>query len=313
MASFGSSKLESLGLSTPLATFDPVSRMKTKSSAPLGIFDSGVGGITVLQELYRQLPQESIVYFGDTARLPYGDRSPQQIVQYVREILNWMTLQGVKMVIMACNTSSALALEQVRSDYPFPILGVILPGANAAAQTGRRIGVLATPATASSHAYRQAILKIDPQSLVWEVGCPEFVPLIEANRLDEAYTYQIVSLYTSVLLDQRIDTLIYGCTHYPHLSPILETFLPATVQTINPAIYVVSDAIQELDRLGLRQTDRATWTRFYVSGSTDRFAQLASQWLGSLPKVTQVDIEAYGTSLKTSILPCLNDISEAVA
>ena len=163
MASFGSSKLESLGLSAPLATFDPVSRMKTKSSAPLGIFDSGVGGITVLQELYRQLPQESIVYFGDTARLPYGDRSPQEIVQYVREILNWMALQGVKMVIMACNTSSALALDEVRSDYPFPILGVILPGAKAAAQAGRRIGVLATPATASSHAYRQAILEIIPK------------------------------------------------------------------------------------------------------------------------------------------------------
>ena len=313
MASFGSSKLESLGLSAPLATFDPVSRMKTKSSAPLGIFDSGVGGITVLQELYRQLPQESIVYFGDTARLPYGDRSPQEIVQYVREILNWMALQGVKMVIMACNTSSALALDEVRSDYPFPILGVILPGAKAAAQAGRRIGVLATPATASSHAYRQAILEIEPQAQVWEVGCPEFVPLIEANRLDEVYTSQIVSLYTSLLLDQQIDTLIYGCTHYPHLSPILQTFLPSTVQTINPAVYVVSAAIQELDSLGLRQMERSSWTRFYVSGSTDRFAQLARQWLGILPQVTKVDIEAYGNSLKPSILSCLNDLNEAVA
>ena len=311
MASFGSSKLDSLSLSVTLAELDPVSGMKTKSTAPLGIFDSGVGGITVLQELYRQLPQESIVYFGDTARLPYGDRSPAEILQYVREILNWMMLQGVKMVIMACNTSSALALEQVRSDYPFPILGVILPGARAAAHQGRRIGVLATPATASSHAYRQAILEIEPTAQVWEVGCPEFVPLIEADRLDEPYTAQIVHLYTSVLLDQHIDTLIYGCTHYPHLASINQSFLPSTIQTINPAVHVVAAAVQELESLGLRQleNDRSPVTRFYVSGSSDRFAQVASQWLGKTPLVMPVNIEAYGSPVK-ALSP---DITEAVA
>ena len=265
------------------------------TQAPIGIFDSGVGGITVLQELYRQLPEESILYVGDTARLPYGDKSPAEILQYVREILNWMSLQGVKMVIMACNTSSALALEAVRSSYPFPILGLILPGAQAAAQAGQRIGVLATPATASSHAYQRAIQEIQPAAKVWEIGCPEFVPLIESQRIGDPDTQNIVQIYTSVLLDQHIDTLVYGCTHYPHLAPVLTQLLPSTVQLINPAVHVVAAATQELEALRLRHRGTAAPTRFYVSGSQDRFTQVAQQWLGTALQVEQVTLEAYGT------------------
>ena len=155
-------------------------------SAPIGIFDSGVGGLTVLQQLKKQLPNESIVYFGDTARLPYGIRSQAEILQFTREIITWLQQQQVKMVIMACNTSSALALETVRQEFNIPILGVILPGAKAAVQQGKRIGVIATPATAKSNAYKQAILEIAPDAQVWQVGCPEFVPLIEQNRMADA-------------------------------------------------------------------------------------------------------------------------------
>ncbi|MFZ9739096.1 MAG: glutamate racemase [Prochlorotrichaceae cyanobacterium] len=272
-------------------------------SSPIGIFDSGVGGLTVLKEVSRQLPQESIVYFGDTARLPYGDRSPAEILQYVREILNWMTTQGVKMVIMACNTSSALALDLVAKEYPFPILGVILPGARAAIQRGKRIGVLATPATASSHAYRHAILNLQPQAKVWEIGCPEFVPLIEGNCLADPETHNVVKLYMSLLLDQQIDTLIYGCTHYPHLHPLIQRIAPPTLQIINPASYVVEQARQDLDRLhalcqpnpsGLHLQQQTT---FSVSGDPDRFAALATQWLGYQPTVQHLDISAYGTGL----------------
>ncbi|WP_390883135.1 glutamate racemase [Kovacikia minuta] len=167
----------------------------SQNSAPIGIFDSGVGGLTVLRELYRQLPHESVIYFGDTARLPYGTRSQAQILQFVREILTWMVQQGVKMVIMACNTSSALALETVRSEFNIPILGLILPGARAAVQRGRRIGVIATPATAASNAYRRAILEIEATAQVWQMGCPEFVPLIEQNRLEDPYTYEVAQGY----------------------------------------------------------------------------------------------------------------------
>ena len=152
--------------------------------SPIGVFDSGVGGLTVLTQLYRQLPNESILYFGDTARLPYGTRSPAEIVQFTREILCWMQQQQVKMVVMACHTGSALALETVRWEFPFPILGVILPGAKAAVKQGKRIGVIATPATAASNAFPQAIQEIDSTAKVWQVGCPEFVPLIEDNRIN---------------------------------------------------------------------------------------------------------------------------------
>jgi glutamate racemase len=260
-----------------------------QNSLPIGIFDSGVGGLTVLQELYRQLPQESVLYFGDTARLPYGTRSQAEILQFVREILSWMVEQGVKMVIMACNTSSALALETVRSEFDdLPILGLILPGARAAVQQGRRIGVIATPATAASDSYRRAILEIEPTAQVWQVGCPEFVPLIEQNRLQDPYTREVVRRYVEPLMQQHIDTLIYGCTHYPYLAPVLKTLLPSTVNLVNPAAYVVAAAAQELDLLGLKNFKRSLPTRFGVSGNPRPFVQLATQWLGYQPTVEQV-------------------------
>lgn len=260
------------------------------SLSPIGIFDSGVGGLTVLRELYRQLPTESIIYFGDTARLPYGTRSPAEILQFVREILTWMSLQGVKMVIMACNTSSALVLEQVRSEFSFPILGLILPGAKASLRQGKRIGVIATPATAASNAYKNAILEIDPTAQVWQVGCPEFVPLIEQNRIHELYTYQVAQTYLEPLLEQQIDTLIYGCTHYPLLAPVLRQILPSSVQLVDPAISIVQAAAQELDLLGLKNTRPPQPTSFCVSGSPTQFSQLAAQWLGCTCITEQVEL-----------------------
>ncbi|XHX80128.1 MAG: glutamate racemase [Stenomitos frigidus ULC029] len=259
-----------------------------QSSAPIGLFDSGVGGLTVLREVYRQLPSESVIYFGDTARLPYGKRSPAQILQYVREILTWMEQQGTKMVIMACNTSSALALEAVRSEFSVPVLGLILPGARAAVQQGRRIGVIATPATAASHAYSRAIREIDAETESWEVGCPEFVPLIEANRLHDPYTVAIAQSYLEPLLQQQIDTLVYGCTHYPYLAPILRQILPTNVKLVDPAVSVVAAAAQELDLLALKNLRLPAPTRFCVSGSPQTFSQLATPWLGYTPIVEWV-------------------------
>ncbi len=263
------------------------------SQASIGVFDSGVGGLTVLRELYRQLPNESILYFGDTARLPYGTKSQSEILQYVREILTWMVQRGVKMVIMACNTSSALAIETVRSEFPtLPILGVILPGARAAVQVGKRIGVISTPATAASNAYRDAILEVDPTAEVWQVGCPEFVPIIEANRIDEPYAYQVARDYLEPLLEQQIDTLVYGCTHYPHLAPVLKSLLPRSVQLIDPAVHVVAAASQELDLLGLKQSRSPRPTEFCVSGNPQPFIKISRQWLGCTPLVQQVSLPA---------------------
>lgn len=261
--------------------------------AKIGVFDSGAGGLTVLRELYRQLPNESILYFGDTARLPYGIRSQAEILQFVREILIWMLQQGVKMVIMACNTSSALALETVRSEFDLPILGIILPGARAAVQVGKRVGVIATPATAASNAYRQAIQEIDPVAQVWQVGCPEFVPLVENNRVHDPYTCQIAKEYLAPLLEQQIDTLVYGCTHYPYLAPIIKSLVPRSVKLVDPAVHVVQAAAQELEMLGLRSTRTAVPTQFYVSGCPKTFAQLSVQWLGCAPLVQQVNVARF--------------------
>ncbi|MCC5898377.1 MAG: glutamate racemase [Phormidium sp. BM_Day4_Bin.17] len=266
----------------------------TNHNQPIGVFDSGVGGLTVLRAMYRQLPDESVLYFGDTARLPYGTRSPQEILQFVREILLWMAQSRVKMAIVACNTSSALALEAVRGEFKFPILGLILPGARAAVGYGQRIGVIATPATAASGAYRRAILEMNPSAQVWEMGCPEFVPLIEGNRIHTPQTREIIREYLQPLLAQQIDTLVYGCTHYPLLEPVLRQLLPPEVTLVDPATYVVQAAAQELDLLGLRATPGQAKTEFGVSGCPQAFANLSHQWLGFVPQVDEVVLPHVG-------------------
>ncbi|MDJ0556718.1 MAG: glutamate racemase [Microcoleaceae cyanobacterium MO_207.B10] len=258
----------------------------------IGIFDSGVGGLTVLRELYKQLPNESILYFGDTARLPYGTRTSAEILQFVYEILEWLIGKEVKMVLMACNTSSALALDKVKSEFNIPILGLIVPGANAAVERGKRIGVIATPATAASDAYRRAILEADPFVQVWQVGCPYFVPLIEQNQLHDPYTYQIAQEYLAPLLQQHIDTLVYGCTHYPYLEPILRSLLPSSVELVDPAISLVKVVAKELEMLNLQNYKQPKPTEFVVTGSPQKFAELSLQWLGYTPIVQKVSLPA---------------------
>ena len=267
--------------------------LQQEARCPIGVFDSGVGGLTVLQEVHRQLPNESVVYFGDTARLPYGKRSPAEIIEYVYEILHWMQSVQVKMAIMACNTSSALALDIVQKDFDLPILGLILPGARAAVGKGKRIGVIATTATVKSEAYVRAICESDPQAQVFQVDCPEFVPLIESDRIHDLYTMQVAREYLQPLIEANIDTLVLGCTHYPHLSGVFRQILPSHVALVNPASYVVRAASQELDLMGLKcldnRGDRAQ-TRFFVSGEPDRFAQVSRRWLGKLPLVEKVSL-----------------------
>ncbi|WP_299407137.1 glutamate racemase [Acaryochloris sp. IP29b_bin.148] len=255
---------------------------------PIGVFDSGVGGLTVLKELQKQLPQESFLYFGDTANVPYGTRSRTEILGFVRQILRWMTSQPIKMAIMACNTSSALALDEVRAEFDIPILGIILPGARAAVKQGKRIGVIATPATVASKSYPHAIQEVNTTAQVFQEACPEFVPLIEHNRLRDPQTLHIVYQHLKPLLHQGIDTLVYGCTHYPHLSDLIQKVLPAYVKTVDPAVHITAAAKQELELLQLQNVRTAQSTRFFVSGCPEQFAELSYQWLGFLPVVEKV-------------------------
>ncbi len=256
----------------------------------IGVFDSGVGGLTVLREIMTHLPAESLLYFGDTARVPYGDRTQAELLRFVREIITWMQGQGVKMVVMACNTSSALALEIVQAEFDLPILGIILPGARAAAKAGQRIGVISTVATAKSNAYKQAILEASPNSQVWQVGCPDFVPLIEKSRIDDPYTRAVATDYLKPLMAANIDTLVYGCTHYPHLAPLMDQILPPSITVINPASFLVTAMAKELDLLGLRNNQTQSQIDFYVSGDPAQFAQVSSQWLGFTPDVKSVSL-----------------------
>jgi len=264
--------------------------MREFQSLRVGVFDSGIGGLTVLKEIYRQLPSESILYFADNARLPYGIRSRSSILQFVREILVWMTRQEVKMVIMACNTSSALALDLVRTEFEIPILGLILPAARAAVRVGKRIGVLATPATVASNAYVRALREVEPNIQAWQVPCPELVPLIEQNRLEDPHTLRAICQYLEPLLAQNIDTLIYGCTHYRHLSKLFRQVLPPSISIIDPAEYVVSAAEQEMELLGIKNPSNALATRFCVSGDPDKFALLSRSWLGYTPVVEKTSL-----------------------
>lgn len=275
--------------------------MQILPSQKIGLFDSGVGGLTVLRQMYQQLPHESVLYFADTARLPYGIRSQAEILQFVREILTWMSWEKVKMVIMACNTSSALALETVRSEFDFPILGIILPGARAAVQKSQKIGIIATPATAASQAYSQAIQEINPKAEVLEVGCPAFVPLIEQNQLYHPYTKRVARHYLNPLLQKGIDTLIYGCTHYRHLENILQEIIPEQILFVDPAEHVVSAAAKELRLLGIKNSQIPQPTRFCVSGCPHKFALLSKQWLGFTPKVEQIDLPVIPETIEQNL------------
>lgn len=277
----------------------PALSNKLRANSKIGVFDSGVGGLTVLREMCTQMPNESVIYFGDTARVPYGNRSKGEILRFVREIIAWMIGLDVKMIIMACNTSSALVLEEVRSEFPIPILGIILPGARAAVKNGKNIGVISTQATADSNAYQQAVLEIDAAAKVWQVGCQEFVPLIEGDRIHDPYTLAMAKRYVEPLIAQGIDTLVYGCTHYPHLAPVLKAFVPDHITLVDPAKHLTVAAAQELEILGLNapsksgfaQVDPTQSTEFYVSGDPEQFAQVSTQWLGYQPVVGQVPVE----------------------
>jgi len=266
------------------------------SNFKIGVFDSGVGGLTVLREMLVQMPHESVIYFGDTARVPYGNRSKSEILRFVREIIAWFIERDVKMLIMACNTSSALVLEEVRSEFPIPILGIILPGARAAVRSGKRIAVLSTEATAQSDAYKQAVLEVDASAKVWQQGCQEFVPLIEGDRIHDPYTLAVARRYIAPLLAQNIDTLVYGCTHYPHLAPVFQQILPSSINLVDPAQHLTQAAAQELEILGLSHPQTTTSaidnTEFYVSGDAEQFAQVSQQWLGYKPVVKEVPVQA---------------------
>ncbi|MDR1997875.1 MAG: glutamate racemase [Candidatus Margulisbacteria bacterium] len=205
---------------------------------PIGIFDSGLGGLTVLREVQKQLPQESVIYYADLARVPYGSKTPQEIIAINEEILRYFAGRGVKLVIVACNTSSAIALERSKDLFAMPILGVIGPGANTAfaLTKNKKIGVLATEATVRAHAYKNILTSLNPSVEVYEQACPQFVPLIEKGDYDSPELQALAAEYLRPLLQAGIDTLIYGCTHYPLIDVIIRRQAGMDLQYVDPAV-----------------------------------------------------------------------------
>ncbi len=223
-----------------------------ESKAPIGIFDSGIGGLTVMRRLIEAMPEENMVYFGDTARVPYGNKSQDTILRYTRQIIRFLRSKGVKAIVIACNTASAYALHAIEKEYEIPIIGVIEPGAYAAAASTRngRIGIIGTYATIESGAYDNSLLKINPQLAIYKKPCPLFVPFAEEGLTDDILTDLIIERYLSDLRGESIDTLLLGCTHYPLLKNAIEKFMGDSVACVDPAANTACMLQERLSILG---------------------------------------------------------------
>jgi glutamate racemase len=249
---------------------------------PIGIFDSGLGGLTVLRAVREQMPGEALVYFGDTARVPYGTKSAETVTRFSREIVEFLVGCGVKAVVAACNSASALALGALRARYGLPILGVIEPGARLAVERSRsrRIGVIGTRATIGSGAYERAIAALDPGAAVLGRACPLFVSLVEEGWTDTAATRLIADEYLAPLRG-RVDVLVLGCTHYPLLKPVIGALMGPEVVLVDSAESCAHELGRVLDEQGLRAGQRAAPSeRFFVSDAPEMFVELGARFLG---------------------------------
>ncbi|MDE3129365.1 MAG: glutamate racemase [Gemmatimonadota bacterium] len=251
--------------------------------APIGVFDSGIGGLTVVHELMRQLPHESIVYFGDTARVPYGNKGPETVQRYSREIADFLESRGVKAIVVACNTATAHALPALRAERRVPVIGVVEPGARAAvaAAGSGPIGVIGTAGTSRSGAYDRAIHALSPAAQVVARGCPLFVPLVEEGWTDHAAARLVAGEYLAPIRAARVETLVLGCTHYPLLKPLLHEVLGPGVSLIDSAEETAAETARVLAERGLAAPPDATPTYQYVcSDEPSRFRELGQRFLG---------------------------------
>ena len=270
-----------------------------KKSAPVGVFDSGVGGLTVAREIMRHLPNENIVYFGDTARVPYGSKSKDNIIRYSRQIIHFLRTKGVKAIVIACNTASALALDVVREESDIPIIGVVEPGARAALETTktRKIGVIGTEGTIRSAMYEKIIQGIDPETSVIGKACPLFVPLVEEGFAKHRVTQEIIDYYLASFMETDIDSLILGCTHYPLLRSRIREYVGEKITLVNPAYETAMDLKQLLKARDMENTDNSqehAAYSFYVSDAADKFKQFANSILPyDIETTKQINIEEY--------------------
>jgi len=249
----------------------------------IGIFDSGVGGLTVLKELVAKLPREHTIYLGDTARVPYGIRSPETVTRYSFENTQFLLAQEIKMLVVACNTASAISLGAVKKEFPLPVIGVLEPGARAAVAVtrARKVGIIGTEATVASGAYEKAIRMLAPDIQVFSYACPLFVPLVEEGWFDNDVAELAARRYLEPLRTSGIDTLVLGCTHYPLLKKVIGRVIGENITLIDSATETAKEVADVLGKLHWERPDREdVIRRYYVTDSPVRFEKIGKLFLG---------------------------------
>jgi glutamate racemase len=277
-----------------------------QTDLPIGIFDSGVGGLTVYRALHDRLPNERFVYLGDTARVPYGTKSLATVERYAVENSRFLMSRGIKMLVVACNTASALALPKIRETIGLNVVGVIGPGGRKAVEVTKqsqrpKIGVIATEATVASNAYVEAIRRVSESAEVTQAACPLFVPLAEEGWTSEPETFSIAKRYLRPIVDRSPDAIVLGCTHYPILREVIRQTVGENVTLIDSGEATAAEVELLLKETGLANTIESKHERrlcddldhFYVTDAADRFARVAERFLGSQPSVLEA-IEVFG-------------------
>ena len=273
--------------------------MESRKTAPVGVFDSGVGGLTVAREISRQLPKENIVYFGDTARVPYGSKSQNTIIRFSEQIIRFLKTKQVKAIVIACNTASALALDAVRDEFDIPIMGVVIPGARAAVEAtkNRKVGVVGTDATVQSGMYTKVIREMAPDITVIEKACPLFVPLVEEGFKEHVVTQEIIEYYLESMKHTDIDAMILGYTHYPLIRSKIREYMGDRIQIVNPAYETAMDLKKMLEERGMANdgtTEQHSRYSFYVSDAAEKFRRFANTVMPfDVPTTNVVNIEEY--------------------
>jgi len=260
----------------------------------IGVFDSGVGGLTVLKEIVRQLPGEELIYLGDTARVPYGTKSPRTVLRYALESAAFLVKQRVKLLVVACNTASSVALPALEERFNLPVVGVIEPGARKAVAVtrNRKVGVVGTEGTVKSGAYARAIHDLDPDIEVFSVPCPLFVPLAEEGWADHAVARLVAAEYLTPLIARGIDTLVLGCTHYPLLKSTLRQILGEKVALVDSAEETAFSVAKRLRERDLARPVPPRDPRFFVTDVPTRFERVGGAfWGAALPCVEQIELD----------------------
>jgi glutamate racemase len=267
--------------------------MRAKSEDVIGILDSGVGGLTVTKEVMRQLPRETIYYFGDTKRCPYGPRSVEEVCQFTLEIIHFLLQFPLKALLIACNTAAAAGLQHMRERLSIPVIGVIEPGARAAikATKNHRIGVIGTQGTIRSQAYEKALKKLHPHLQIFGVACPPFVPLVEEGNRNTPLAEEVIIEGLKPLQGTSIDTLILGCTHYPLLADPISKVIGEGVKVINSAEETAVELSTVLQHQQLLSLEQKCSHRFFMTGSKKTFTKIAEEWFGYPIEVEQVELD----------------------